>query len=76
MFRIFADRFTKRKVAAIVKPEDGYAFLIALNEKFGGNWVFVDTIDPSKECILFEDDFEYKGYSPEIERYSTAIKTI
>lgn len=47
-----------------------------LNDKFGGEWVLVDSIDPFFEILHFDDGLVYDGFDPSIERYSTAIDSI
>lgn len=43
-----------------------------LNKAHGGNWLLVDKINPG-EGIRFTDGQTYKGFSPEIDRYTDAI---
>ena len=43
-----------------------------LNKAHGGSWLLVDIIKPG-EGIRFTDGQTYKGFSPEIDRYTDAI---
>lgn len=70
--KIFANKNTNEKVAIACPDGFNRHVQLSLNEKLGGSWVLVDGLNPG-EGIVFKDDQTYKGFRPDIERYSTAI---
>lgn len=60
----------------VVQKHDIGEAMKKLNQDFGGNWVFVETINPSVEVIKFDDGLIYRGFDGVRERYSDAIKTL
>ena len=72
MLKIFAKKDTNEKVLMYVP--NGYVkdVLEKLNNKFGRNWLWVDSLKPG-EALSFTDNMVYQGYTPDIERYSSNI---
>jgi len=75
-FKIFAKHRTSEKVLISCSQEQCREIQQKLNDKYGGEWVLVDSIDPFFEILHFDDGFVYNGFNPSIERYSTAIDSI
>jgi hypothetical protein len=44
----------------------------SLNKQYGGDWVYCEALKPG-EGIKFTDTQVYRGFSPNIKRYSVAI---
>ncbi len=77
MLRIFAKFNTDEKVAIIVKDGDIVEAQKSLNKTFGGQWIFVDTVNVRQNEILhFNDGYTYKGLDGIRERYTDAIKIL
>lgn len=77
MINIFAKIHTTEKVIIFCHNNEIPEVQLKLNNKLGGNWIFVDTIYPSKgEFIKFDDGYEYKGFDGIRDRYSDAINSI
>ncbi len=72
MIKIFAKKGTDEKVAIECLPRYNAVVIGKLNERFGGEWIAVETID-TFECIKFNDGDIYKGFDNRAGRYSKAI---
>jgi hypothetical protein len=73
---IFADHNTSRKVLIVSERENSISIQKSLNKREGGNWVLIDALKNTREYLLFDDKFIYKGYHESIKRYSTGIKEL
>lgn len=69
---IFGKLGTTEKVIMPVFQTKTPLIMRSLNSQFGGDWVFIDRLKPG-EGIKFNDGQPYKGFSPNIERYTDAI---
>ena len=79
MIRIFAKYNTDNKVLAVVHRKEVPAVLKMLKEKFKGEWIFVDVINPQTEILQFNYGQTYKGFEahkPEDFRYVKGLNTI
>lgn len=72
-FKIFAKHKTSEKVMISCSQEQCKEIQKMLNDKYGGEWVLVDSLDPFFEILHFDDGQVYQGYHPSIKRYSSAI---
>jgi len=75
MIKIFAKRNTNVKCVVPVPRENVHEVLHYLNITYGGDWVVADVLKPG-EGVLFSDTVVYRGFHPDIERYSDQIITI
>jgi hypothetical protein len=75
MIRIFAKLNTTEKAVVVVQRGSIHAAQTKLNDEHGGSWVLVDELIPHQEIIIFNDNTIYKGFSPNINRYTDAIKS-
>lgn len=75
MFRIYAKKSTSKKMFLWVPIEKTKSVQNILNNRYGGDWVLVETLHPS-EGLIFEDTMIYKGFHPDVKRYSNAIVNI
>ena len=73
MTKIFAKHGTDEKVFIICKNESVRDVQIMLTEKFGGNWVWVDSLDTQNEFLKFNDGLFYQGFHGNKSRYCNAI---
>lgn len=69
---IFGKLGTNEKVIMPVFEGKTHEIMRSLNSQFGGDWVYCDKLKPG-EGIKFTDTKPYRGFSPNIERYSDAI---
>jgi hypothetical protein len=69
---IFAKLGTTEKVIMPVFENKTPEVMRSLNSQFGGDWVYCEKLKPG-EGIKFNDTQPYRGFSPNIERYSDAI---
>ena len=72
---IFAELGTRNKVTLAANRVDLPAIQIELGKKFGGDWVWVDTLRPG-EVLTFTDGREYNGFINKGDRYSDQIVKI
>jgi len=56
MIKVFAKRFSKERIAVFSN-----AGLVEVNEKYEGDWIFVDDFRPG-DVIRFECDEAYRGF--------------
>ena len=76
MVKIFAKHGTDEK-AIVVCPQDQVRNIqLALTEKYGGNWLWVDKIQPNGEILKFNDGLKYLGYHGKDERYCNGIEVL
>lgn len=68
MIAIFAKHKTNEKIVIGCIRKQVTGIQKQLNEQFGGQWIFVDHLE-SGEILKYSDKKEYKGFSPDIERY-------
>lgn len=69
---VFAKLGTTEKVIMPVFQDRTPNVMQSLNEQFGGDWVFCESLKPG-EGIKFNDTQTYRGFSPKIDRYTDAI---
>jgi hypothetical protein len=77
MLKIFAKHGTDEKALVCCERNEVLSVQIALENKFGGNWIWVDKLDRNnREILLFNDGLKYLGYHGKPERYSNGIKSL
>jgi hypothetical protein len=76
MLIIFAKYKTDEKAAIWCLPYQKQDILIALEKQYGGRWLPVDEMMTGGEILKFNDGQIYKGFNPNIKRYSKAIDTL
>ena len=69
---IFAKRGTTEKTIIPMFRSEIHDTMVSLNRQYGGDWVFCEALKPG-EGIKFTDTSVYRGFSPNIKRYSDAI---
>jgi hypothetical protein len=77
MLKIFAKHGTDEKVLAACDQGSIHKTIIALNDKFGGSWVFVDKVRVYEdEVVKFQDGLIYRGFETNKNRYCKAIEKL
>lgn len=75
--RIYAKFGTNEKVLLVCESNKDYQKY--LGKKYGGDWIFVEPFNYTKELLKFNDEMIYEGFNPfckSIIRYSSAIEKI
>lgn len=75
MVKIFAKQGSDEKALVVCQIDQVVSVMKALTEKYDGNWLFVDKVNPG-ELLHFNDGQIYRGFNPSIERYSPLIETV
>jgi hypothetical protein len=75
MLKIFANHHTSKKVLVCCKKEDVKTIQSTLNNRLGGNWVWVDEMNPG-EVLQFDDGEVYHGYDGRDGRFTKAVISI
>lgn len=75
MLKIFAKKGTNEKALVACGREQVGIVMSNLNTKLGGDWIFVDKVNPG-EILLFEDNMTYRGFDGVSERYSSGIRKL
>lgn len=76
MVKIFAKHGTDEK-ALVVCPQDQVRNIqLALAQKYGGDWLWIDKLRPNGEILHFNDNLEYQGFHGRDERYCNAIEML
>lgn len=73
--QIFAQYGTNKKIVIRIPEELSREILSILEKKLGGRWLLVDDLFLG-EGIIFECGMIYKGFSPDIDRYTDKIQKV
>lgn len=73
---VFAKRYTTEKVIILCQNNKIGEKMEALNRQFGGNWIYVDSINKETEILKIDDNLKYEGFKLSQERYINGVETL
>jgi hypothetical protein len=76
MVKIFAKHGTTEKALVVCSSHQVGVIITALGAKYGGDWIWVDKINPTGEILHFDDGLRYFGFHGRDERYCKAIEQL
>lgn len=76
MVKIFAKYGTDEKALVVCSQDQVRNIQISLAKRYGGNWIWVDKLQPNGEILHFKDNLVYRGFHGKNERYCNGIQKL